>query len=117
MERIFSPKRLQKEGKTEEAFAYYQIRYQECLVSRDQFSSSLYLDEIAQTLIIDNERKIAKQTLSYEQLREGLVKAAMLETLDEDFREQANLDIEVTLRKRYPGMFKETEPDEEDHRG
>ena len=117
MERIFSPKRLQKEGKTEEAFAYYKKRYHECLVERDQFSSSLYLDEIAQTLIIDDEREVAKQTLSFERLREGLVKATMLETLDQDFREQANLDIEVTLRKRYPGNFKEMELDEADHGG
>jgi len=106
MERAFSPKRLQKEGKTEQAFAYYEKRYHEALKERDPFLSSLYLDEIAHTLIIVNEH------LSFKQLHEGLVKAAMLESLDQELREQASLDIDVTLRKRFPGRFKETEPDE-----
>ena len=109
MERVFSPKRLQMEGKTEEAFAYYKKQYHASLEERDPFLSSLYLDEIAQTMIISNEK------LSFEHLHEGLVKAAMLETLEQELREQATLDIQVTLRKRFPGTFKKTDFDEGDH--
>ena len=107
MERVFSPKRLQREGKTEEAFAYYRQRYHESLEEQDPFLSSLYLDEIAQTLIIGNE------SLSFEQLNEGLTKATMLDGLDQERREQASLDIEVTLRKRFPGKFKDNELDDQ----
>ncbi len=108
MERVFSPKRLQREGKTDEAFAYYKKRYHESLEERDPFLSSLYLDEIAQTLIMSIEE------LSFEKLHDELVKAAMLDSLDEELREQASLDVDVTLRKRFPGRFKETELDEGD---
>lgn len=111
MERAFSPKRLQKQGETSAAFAYYKLRYHEALQDRDSFLSSLYLDEIAQTLIIGNEK------LSIEQLHEGLDNVALLENLDKEQIEQATLDIEVTIRKRLPGLFKETvSEDNENHR-
>ena len=42
MDRVFSPKRLQKERKTREAFEYYKKRYKESLEERDPFLSSLY---------------------------------------------------------------------------
>ena len=109
MERLFSPKRLQIEGKTEEAFAYYKKRYHESLEERDPFLSSLYLDEIAQTMIINNEE------LSFQHLHEGLVKAAKLETLEQELKEQATLDIEITLRKRFSRRFKKTDSDDGDH--
>ena len=109
MERVFSPKRLQKEGKTVEAIAYYKKRYHESLEDRDPFLSSLYLDEIAQTLIVGNER------LSFEQLHKELDTVAMLQSLDHEKKEQATLDIEVTLRKRFPGKFKEIESDDVDN--
>jgi hypothetical protein len=108
---VFSPKRLQKEGNTEEAFRYYRKRYRESLEDGDPFLSNLYLDEIAHTLIIENKN------LSFEQLQQHLVKTAMLETLDEELKEQASLDIEVTLRKRFPGRFKEPDLDEGDAHG
>ena len=108
MDRAFSPKRLQKEGKTEEAFEYYKTRYCECLDEKDSFLSSLYLDKVAQTLMIRNEE------LSFEQLRETLVKVALREGLDHAAREQASLDVQVTLRKRFPEKFKEIESEEHD---
>ncbi len=111
MERAFSPKRLRKQGETAAAFAYYKGRYHEALEDRDSFLSSLYLDEIAHTLIIGNEK------LSIDQLHDDLDNAAMLENLNEEQREQATLDIEITLRKRFPGKFKETvSDDDENHR-
>ena len=106
MDRVFSPKRLQKEGQIGEAIAYYKVRYHESLQDRDPFLSSLYLDEIAYSLIIGDEK------LSYEQLHEGLVKAVMLESLDQELRQQAILDVEITLRKRFPGKFRETDSQE-----
>ena len=106
MDRVFSPKRLQKEGQTGEAIAYYKERYHESLQDRDSFLSGLYLDEIAHSLIIGNEK------LSVEQLHEALVKEAMLESLDQELRQQASLDVEITLRKRFPGKFKQSDSQE-----
>lgn len=108
MDRVFSPKRLQKEGRTQEALQYYKKRYYECLDDGDSFLSSLYLDEIALTLIIENEQ------LSFEQLHEALVGVAMRENLGQEAREQASLDIQITLRKRFPEKFKEIDSEESD---
>lgn len=105
MNRPFSPKRLQKEGRTGEAFEYYKKRYKESLKERDSFLSVLYLDEIAQTLIIGHKE------LSFDQLREGLAKVTSGEKLDKEEKEQADLDLRITLRKRFPEKFKD-EPDE-----
>jgi hypothetical protein len=107
VDRVFSPKRLQKEGKIQEVFDYYKKRYYQCLDEKDSFLSSLYLDEVAQTLMISHVK------LSFEQLHEALVKVAMREDLDQEAREQASLDIQVTLRKRYPEKFKATESEED----
>jgi hypothetical protein len=107
VERVFSPKRLQKEGKTNEAFQYYSKRYRQAVGEGDSYLSSLYLDEVAQTLILGNDE------LSYEQLHEELVKATMLNDLDQEAQEQASLDIQVTLRKRFPQKFKEADSEED----
>jgi len=105
VERVF-PKRLQKEGRTKEALDYYRERYHESLKEKDAFMSSLYLDEVAWTLIIAN------QHISFEELQRELIKTTALNDLDDPAREQAHLDIQVTLRKRFPGRFKEVDTEE-----
>ena len=63
--------------------------------------SSLYLYEIAQTLTLGHEN------LPFERLREELTKITREEKLDNEAREQADLDLQITLRKRFPEKFKD----------
>jgi hypothetical protein len=51
---------------------------------------------------------------SFEQLHEALVKVVMREDLDQEAREQASLDIRVTLRKRFPEKFKEIDSEKDE---
>lgn len=113
MDRVFSPKRLQREGKIEEALEYYKRRYYESLDERDSFLSSLYLDEVAQTLMKSNEQ-VARVSLSFDHLHAALTEVAIRGDLDQEAREQAKLDIRITLRKRFPEKFGGSESEEDD---
>ena len=107
MEKAISPKRLQREGKLAEALGYDVARYKECIEEQDPFLSGLYLDEIAQTLIALNPN-----SMSFENLKHKLSEAVRLDSLNGRAAEQASLDIQITLRKRFPGRFKEVDSEE-----
>ena len=103
MENPSSPKKLQKAGEFDRALQYYVKRYRDCLEEGDSFLSGHYLDEIAQTLIGASER-----TLPFRELEHGLAKSIRLDSLEGRAAEQASLDLQVSLRKRFPGQFKDT---------
>jgi hypothetical protein len=50
---------------------------------------------------------IVRQDLSFAQLLEELVKVTRGEILAKEEREQADLDLKITLRKRFPEKFKD----------
>lgn len=108
MEKMVSPKRLQREGKLTEALEYYVKRYMECIEERDAFLSGLYLDEIAHTLIASSP------SMSLEQLKHKLSEAVHLDSMEGPAAEQASLDVQVSLRKRFPERFEKTDPEETD---
>ena len=108
MEKAVSPKRMQKAGKFGEALGHYLDRYQECLQEGDAFLSGHYLDEIAQTLIDSREG-----SMSFEELEHGLSKAIGLDRLEGHSAEQALMDLQVSLRKRFPGHFKDAPIEDE----
>ena len=110
MEKAIGPKKLQQQGDFEEARQYYIKRYLECLREKDGFLSSLYLDEVAQCLIaVSNE---VADKMSPERLKHQLSHAIKVDTLKGSAAEQADLDIHIELRKRFPESFQPSDSDE-----
>jgi len=97
-DRELSPKRLQKSREFGQALESYKRRYYDALEEGDQFLSSLYMDEIVQTLLLQKGEKIQESTLR--QLLADVVKEFG------SFKEQDTAqDIEVAVRKRFPERF------------
>ena len=93
-----SPKRLQKSGEFDRALESYKRRYYDALEEGDQFLSSLYMDEIVQTLLLQKGGKIEESTLR--QLLADVVKELGAS------KEQGTVqDVEVAVRKRFPERF------------
>lgn len=112
MEKAISPKRLQREGRLDEALHYYVKRYMECIEEHDPFLSGLYLDEIAHTLIASNQETLSQERISLEGLKRKLSEVVHLGSLKGHDAEQASLDIEISLRKRFPERFEKIDTEE-----
>lgn len=99
MKEEWSPKRLQREGKFQEALNYYVKRYCESLEKGDRFLSALYLDEIARTLILMSEGKLPYETFN------GKVREVVSLGLKEKQLKGFEEDLEIVLRKRFPEIY------------
>ena len=99
MKEKWSPKRVQRTGKFQEALRYYVKRYCESLEKGDRFLSALYLDEIAQTLVFMSEGKLSYETFN-RKVRE-VISPELKERQFKGFEE----DLEIVLRKRFPEIF------------
>src|SRR5438309_10634175 len=102
-----SPKRLQAEGKLEEALKYYVNEYTSALIRGDTFLTAFLMDEIAKTLILrfleQNEAQPEREVLEHDirQALEVIVSTPRAEELEED--------IEIQMRKRFENEFEEFE--------
>lgn len=90
-----SPKYLQRSGKFEEALKYYKKRYYEVIEKQDRYLSTVYLDEIAQTIILMKKENVSSATL-----REEIYKVIMPSSVEEkggnEFKELEE-DLEIIL--------------------
>ncbi len=104
MQKQTTPKSLQRKhpGK---ALEYYQEQYKRCVTEGDSFLSSLYLDEVIQSmLLLSQDEKVSHDTLAHK------LKALAREfDLDAEGRERVTLDISIALRKRFPEIYKDTD--------
>src|SRR5438552_2233131 len=104
-----SPKRLQREGRLNEALGYYVSEYVTAAAQGDRFLSTLLMDEIAHTLILKHQQKNEVEptmTILQHDIRQTLedkMQGRHLEELEED--------IEIELRKRFEEEFEEAEED------
>lgn len=102
MEKEFSPKKLQKKENFSEALHIYKNRYKEALKEEDLFLSSLYMDEIVQTILLQRGGQVVESTL-----RE--IMSETMSYLDEEIelkgRKEVWDDVEVAVRKRFPERF------------
>lgn len=97
METRRSPKHLQKENRYEEALEVYRSRYMESLREEDRYLSSMYLNEIAQTIILRQGEKCSYNTLR--KILESVV--SQDEVRKSDLAEIVEEDIEIVMRKRF----------------
>ena len=97
-----SPKKLQRNQKYSEALQTYKDRYKETLKEGDQFLSSLYADEIVQTVLLQRGGHVVESTLR-EIMRETM--AYLDEEIELKGREEVLDDVEVAVRKRFPERF------------
>jgi len=101
MGKQFSPKRLQRMEKFEDALNYFVKRYRESLEKGDRYLSALYLDEVAQTLILMKKEKMSHSSFKskiFEIISPSLGEIEKKQERLEEFEE----DLEIVLQKRFP---------------
>jgi hypothetical protein len=102
-----SPKRLQKEGKLDEALEYYVSEYAGAASRGDRFLSTLLMDEVAKTLILkfvqQNESQPNREVLERDIRR--TLGANNIPLHSEEMEE----DIEIQMRKRFEEEFEDAE--------
>ena len=96
-----SPKRLQKSREFDQALQKFRARYYDALEEGDQFLSSLYMDEIVYTILLQKGQRIEESTL-----RELLADVPKQFEFGSEKEQDALQDTEIAVRKRFPERFK-----------
>ena len=100
----YSPKRLQKEERYEDAISDYSERFNKAIIEGDTYLVSLYADEIIQTILESQLKNQKANDITYPILQH-IVADKMARLSDSPYREVINKALETSMQQRFKEEF------------